>query len=67
MGPSKVNTGGTQRRNAERVLAYVSGDVGIEAGKDDGTVLEVVGLTLVYDHVPHDGRYRCCLFPVCGL
>lgn len=49
------------------MLAYFAGDVGIEARKDDGAAVEMLGLALVYDHVSHDGRYRRRLFPVGGF
>lgn len=49
------------------MLAYFTGGVGVEAGKYDGAIFEMFGLAVVYDRVSHDGRYRCGLFPVCGL
>lgn len=54
-------------RKVKRALAYFSGDVGIEARKDDGAVFEVLGLALAYDRISHDGGYRRCLFPLCGF
>lgn len=51
----------------KRVLAYFSGDVGIEARKDDRAVSKVLGLARVYDRVSHEGGYRRRLFPICGF
>ena len=49
------------------MLAYFSGDVGIEARKDDRALSKVLGNALVHDRVPHGGRYRGGLFPICGF
>ena len=49
------------------MLAYISGGVGIEARKDDGTVFEMLWVALVYEDVSHAGGYRSGLFPVCGF
>lgn len=64
MGVSEVNR---ERMKTKVVLAYFTGDVGIEAGKDDGAVFEMFGLALVYDRISHYGRYRGGLFPDCGF
>jgi len=57
--------GGDEKQKG--ALAYLSGDVGIEARKDDGAVFKVLRLALVYDRVSHDGGDRGRLFPICGF
>ena len=45
------------------MLAYFSGNVSIEARKDDHALPKVLGNALVHDHVPHGGGYQGGLFP----
>ena len=49
------------------MLIYFSGDVSIEARKDNRALSKVLGNALMHNHVPHGGRYWGGLFPICDF
>ena len=58
----------SQRRDRGTArLAYVTGNVGIEARKDDGAISKVIWIALEHDRVSDDGGNWGGLFPGRGL